>query len=73
MKYSKDDLDKLTPQEALSIIQKEPLTGKVADTTLMYSAKTARTFEDFQKTLLIIEPALLDNIGCYDKEMIGQV
>jgi len=67
------ELERLDPREAMDKIQANPLTVIGDDSTILYSTNPANSFEEFKKTLLVVEPHLYENFSDYNEGQLEQL
>jgi len=70
MELSIKNLENLTPQEALIRIQNNRSTKLGSNHEILYSHNKANTFEEFQKTLFVVNPeSFKQSIDMDDKQL----
>lgn len=63
----------MSANEALETISGDPKLTLIEKPVMVFNSVKASSFKDFQKTLLIIEPELLENVADFDEDHLKQV
>lgn len=73
MSFTIAKLKSLTPAEAMKEIGKNISVAQNASKTVLYSTKTAHSFEVFQTTLLIVSLDAFDQVGDYEADALDRI